>query len=151
MSFYKNGIPFEYFKQHSPMLAHMKNRVLIIEDEELMQRFLAQRLRNENFEVDVAKDGQEALQQLNKHKYATIVTDLMLPFVSGFELIGKIRNGKLNADTPVLVLSALSTANTIVDALKIGANDFIKKPFAVDVLLTKIKLLLNGNNLRAVS
>ncbi|RYG22121.1 MAG: response regulator [Chitinophagaceae bacterium] len=130
----------------------MKSKVLIIEDEELMLRFLEQRLKNEDFEVDIARDGNEAMQHIRQNKYATILTDLMLPFVSGFELIAKIRADERNNDTPVLVLSALSTANTIVDALKIGANDFLKKPFAINVLLTKIKLLLSdGAMLKAVS
>ncbi len=129
----------------------MKDKILIIEDEVLMLRFLVQRLQNENFDVEVAKDGREALKQLNKRKYAAIITDLMLPFVSGFELIGKIRNDKLNSSTPILVVSGLSTASTIVDALTIGANDFLAKPFAVNVLLTKLRLLLNERELKAVS
>jgi len=119
----------------------MKNKILIIEDEELMLLFLQQRIKKENFDVDIARDGNEAQQLIGKNKYDSILVDLMLPFVSGFELIAYIRADKRNGKTPIVVLSALSTANTIVEALSIGANDFLKKPVAVNVLLTKLKLI----------
>lgn len=123
----------------------MNNRILIIEDEELMLSFLRQRVKKENFEVDVARDGKEAMQCINEHKYSSILVDLMLPFVSGFELIANIRADERNAETPIMVISALSNENTIVEALSIGANDFLKKPFALNVLMTKLKFLVGQN------
>lgn len=122
----------------------MKNRILIIEDEELMLMFLRQRMIKENFDVDVARDGNEAIELIKTNRYDSILVDLMLPFVSGFELIAHIREDRNNAETPIIVLSALSSENTIIEALSIGANEFFKKPFAVNVLLTKLKLLVSG-------
>jgi len=119
----------------------MKNKILIIEDEELILTFLQRRMQKENFEVDIARDGNEAIEQITKNKYDSILVDLMLPFVSGFQLIGHIRSDEKNAETPIIVVSALSTEETIVEALSIGATDFLKKPLAVNVLLTKLKLL----------
>jgi DNA-binding response OmpR family regulator len=122
----------------------MKKKILIIEDEVLMLSFLEQRIKKENFEVDTARDGNEAQELIAKNKYNSILVDLMLPFVSGFELIANIRADKRNRDTPIVVLSALHAENTIVEALSIGANDFLKKPVAINVLLTKLKLLVGG-------
>ncbi len=125
----------------------MKNKILIIENEEPMLFFLQKRIRKENFDVDVARDGNEAQELIKANKYDTILSDLMLPFVSGFELIANIRADKKNGETPIVVLSALSTEDTIVEALSIGANDFLKKPVAVNVLLAKLKLLAGASPL----
>ncbi|HXI00674.1 MAG TPA: response regulator [Sphingobacteriaceae bacterium] len=125
----------------------MKTKILLVENEELILRFLKLRLEKENYEVNIARDGKEAIQQISNTQYSLIISELTLPFVSGFELISKIRTESNNTDTPILILSALSSENTIVDALSIGANEFLKKPFAINVLLTKIKLLLGGHDL----
>ena len=125
----------------------MKNRILIIEDEEMMLSFLSQRVRKENFQVDVARDGKEAMQCINENKYNSILVDLMLPFVSGFELIANIRADERNSETPIMVISALSSEDTIVEALSIGANEFLKKPFALNVMMAKLKLLVGGRSL----
>jgi two-component system cell cycle response regulator len=125
----------------------MKNKILIIEDEELILTFLQKRIEKENFDVDVARDGNEAMSQIGKNKYDSIIVDLMLPFVSGFQLIGHIRADDKNVETPIIVVSALGNESTIVEALSIGANDFLKKPIALNVLLTKLKLLIGGSSM----
>ena len=125
----------------------MKNKILIIEDEELILTFLQKRIEKENFDVDVARDGNEAISQIDKNKYDSIIVDLMLPFVSGFQLIGHIRADDKNEETPIIVVSALGNESTIIEALSIGANDFLKKPIALNVLLTKLKLLIGGSSL----
>ncbi|MBG6234256.1 DNA-binding response OmpR family regulator [Pedobacter sp. CAN_A7] len=125
----------------------MKNKILIIEDEELILTFLQKRIEKENFDVDVARDGNEAISQIEKNKYDSIIVDLMLPFVSGFQLIGHIRADDKNEETPIIVVSALGNESTIIEALSIGANDFLKKPIALNVLLTKLKLLIGGTSL----
>lgn len=116
----------------------MLNKILIIEDELPLQYILEHLLEKENYKVDVASDGKGALNMLVRFKYSLILMDLMLPFVSGFELIGKIRSDKRNAETPIIVLSASSSEDTIAGALAVGANDFLKKPFALDALLSKV-------------
>jgi len=125
----------------------MKYKILIIDDEFLLLSFLQQRMIKENFKVDGASDGNQALDFITKNKYDCILVDLMLPFVSGFELIAHIRANEINTDTPIIVLSALSTENTIIETLSIGANDFLKKPFALNVLIAKLKLLIGGKPL----
>lgn len=123
-------------------------KVLVIEDEALILHFIEQRLKKEGFAVDVARDGKQAMKHISNNKYSLIISDLMIPFVSGFELISKIRSDVRNTETPILIVSALSSEITIVDALSIGANDFLPKPFAINVLMTKVKLWSRGHNLQ---
>jgi len=125
----------------------MPNKILIIEDELFLLHFLEQRLEKENYNVDVARDGKEALEMFERNKYSLILLDLMLPFVSGFELIGKIRSDKRNAKTPILVLSASSSEDSMTESLAIGANDFLKKPFAIDVLLSQVEHFVGDSKL----
>ncbi|RZL05510.1 MAG: response regulator [Pedobacter sp.] len=119
----------------------MTNTILLVEDEEIMLRFLKQRLIKENFETDIAVDGKQAIEFIDTKAYSLIISDLMLPFVSGFELITKIRSSTHNNATPLLILSALSAEDIIVEAINIGATDFLRKPFSMDVLVAKVKQL----------
>ncbi len=123
----------------------MRQKILIIEDEFLMLSFLQQRLQKEDLAVSIASDGDQAMGLINTNKYDCILIDLMLPFISGFELISYIRANTINQATPIIVLSALGNEKTIVEAISIGANDFLKKPFALNVLVIKLKLLLKGH------
>ena len=124
------------------------NKILIIEDERILLYCLEQRLKKENYKVDVACDGREAVRFLRLKEYSLILADLMLPFVSGFELIGKIRSDERNSQTPVLVISGLGSENTIAEALAIGANDFLTKPFSLNVLMDKVQHLVTPVEIR---
>lgn len=128
-----------------PKKIKMNNKVLIIDDEILVNRFLQSRLSNENMQVDVAKDGIEALQKAEREKYDLILTDLMIPNIAGQELIMRIQQSKSNANTPIIVLSSLSSDELIVDILATGVKDYIVKPFSINVLIAKVKQLLSEN------
>ncbi|MBG6236404.1 DNA-binding response OmpR family regulator [Pedobacter sp. CAN_A7] len=125
----------------------MRNKILIVEKEVLMLYFLKHRLRKEDFDVDIAVDGREAMLLISQNQYDAVIVDLTLPFMSGFELIFKIRTSENNFATPILVLSALSDENAIVDAMGVGANEFLKKPFATKVLLAVVNKMVSGYNL----
>jgi len=120
----------------------MKKRILIVDDESLVTKYLKARLKQENLAVDIAVDGQEALKKAKNHKYDLILTDLMIPNVAGRELIMQIQESMLNAETPIIVLSSLSSDELIVDVLATGVKDYIVKPFSVNVIVAKIKQLL---------
>jgi len=123
----------------------MKKKVLIVDNELLINKFLKSRLTKENFDADVAFDGIEASEKIKNHKYDLILTDLILPYVAGVELIMKIKKSEINSDTPIIVLSSLSADEVIVDVLAIGAQDYIVKPFSINVVLAKIKQQLQLN------
>ncbi|RDC57882.1 response regulator [Pedobacter chinensis] len=127
----------------------MRDKVLIVDSEILINKFLESRLTKENINVDVAFDGIQAVEKIQNEKYDLILTDLMLPYVTGIELIMKIKKSENNQGTPVVVLSSLSAEDVIVDVLAIGAQDYIIKPFSINVVLAKIKQLIQLNKTAA--
>jgi DNA-binding response OmpR family regulator len=115
-------------------------RILIIEDDEMILRALEFRLTKENYEVTVARTGKEAMVKLKSENFNLVITDLMLPFVMGMELLSYVKS--LNIDTPVIILSAADEEATIMEAFKLGADDFIAKPFSPGELSMRVKRLL---------
>jgi len=81
----------------------MSKRILLVEDEKLMLKFLEFHLTKDGYNVQIAKDGREAEECINKESFSLIITDLLMPFVSGFELLEKIKVTDHNKDTPILI------------------------------------------------
>jgi DNA-binding response OmpR family regulator len=116
-------------------------KVLIVDVESLVNRFLEARLKREGFSVVFATDGQQALVLIQDQKYDLILVDLMIPNVAGRELIMEIQRNPLNSQTPIMVLTSLSSDELIVDVLASGVKDYIMKPFSVNVIVAKLKQL----------
>lgn len=115
-------------------------KILIVEDDEMILRALEFRLKKEYNDVNVARTGKEALDLLKTNKFNLVITDLMLPFVMGMELLTYI---KLNQPgVPVIVLSGADEETTVMEAFKLGADDFISKPFSPGELSLRVKRLL---------
>jgi two-component system, OmpR family, copper resistance phosphate regulon response regulator CusR len=115
-------------------------RVLIVEDEPLIARFLARGLRSEGYTVGVAGNGEIAIRRLEQRACDLVILDLMLPDVDGFEVLREVSGRRLGV--PVLVLSARRSVETKVAALDAGASDYLAKPFALDELLARVRALL---------
>jgi DNA-binding response OmpR family regulator len=122
----------------------MNKKILIIEDEAMVNYFLETRLRREGFNVEIAFDGQGALQKIHQNRYDLILTDMMIPNIAGMELIVRIKKSIQNSAVPIIVLSGLSSADLIVDVLAIGVKDYITKPFSIKVVMAKINQLLKN-------
>lgn len=116
-------------------------KVLIVDEESLVNRFLEARLQREGFSVVFATDGQQALVLIQDQKYDLILVDLMIPNVAGRELIMEIQRNPLNSQTPIIVLTSLSSDELIVDVLASGVKDYILKPFSVNIIVAKLKQL----------
>lgn len=114
--------------------------ILVVEDDEMILRTLEFRLKKDNYSVTVARDGREALEKLKSNNFNLVLTDLMLPFVTGMEVLSYIKTNL--PDLPVIVLSAAGEEGTIMDAFKLGADDFIAKPFSPGELSLRVKRLL---------
>jgi len=115
-------------------------RILLVEDEDKVARFIRIGLKAERFAVDCARDGRLGLQLATINPYDLLVVDLMLPELSGTELIRSVR--KKNADVPIIVLTARDVVADKITNFESGADDYITKPFAFAELLIRIKALL---------
>ncbi|MBO0801251.1 MAG: response regulator transcription factor [Blastocatellia bacterium] len=115
-------------------------RLLLIEDEEKVSRFISKGLMTERFAVDVAAEGNQGLELARTYNYDLIILDLMLPGLSGTEILRLIR--RQNEHVPVLVLTARDAINDKVQHFEIGADDYLTKPFAFAELLVRVKALL---------
>lgn len=113
-------------------------KILICEDEEIMLTALQFRLRKQGYEVLVAEDGKQALQKIQQHTPDIIVADIMMPFVTGLELVHYVRQD-MKSSLPIIVISALENEEIILDAFRLGATDFITKPFKPNELILRIK------------
>jgi two-component system copper resistance phosphate regulon response regulator CusR len=115
-------------------------RLLLIEDEEKVSRFIIKGLTAERFAVDVASEGDKGLELAQAYSYDLIILDLMLPRLSGTEILRLVR--RQNEHVPVLVLTARDAINDKVRHFEIGADDYLTKPFAFAELLVRVKALL---------
>ena len=115
-------------------------RVLLVEDEEKLSNIIARGLKAEGFVVDVAADGQRGLEMAAIYSYDAIILDIMLPKVSGSEVLAEIRT--TNRQVPILMLTAKDTVADKVKHLDAGADDYLTKPFSFEELLVRIRALL---------
>ena len=115
-------------------------RILLIEDEQKVSRFVALGLKAERFAVDTAEDGKSGLRMATLNPYDLLIVDLTLPEMSGTAVIQEVR--KRNPEVPILVLSARDALADKVTNFESGADDYITKPFAFAELLVRIKALL---------
>ena len=119
----------------------MNNRIkiLLVEDEKMLAEILSDTLSDRDFDVHLAYDGIHALEVIKKEPFDVIVSDVMMPNLDGYSLAKKLRNEGCN--TPILFLTALSATEDVVKGFETGGNDFLKKPFAIDELIVRVKAL----------
>lgn len=114
-------------------------KILVVEDNQRVSSFLMRGLRAEGYQVMLAEDGQKALEMAGHENPEIIILDRMLPLLDGMEVLQEIRTRKLKAR--VLILSALSQVSDKVMGLKMGADDYMAKPFEFEELLARIETL----------
>ena len=115
-------------------------KILIVDDEKQLVLALSAILKQNNYAVDCAFDGEEGLDLALSGIYDLIILDVMMPKLDGFEVLKRLREKKSSA--PVLILSAKSEIDDRVDGLNLGADDYLTKPFSMPELLARIKALL---------
>ncbi|MCM4167212.1 Transcriptional regulatory protein WalR [Arenibacter antarcticus] len=115
----------------------MKKKILVIEDNPMVVKSLEFKLLKEGYDVSIAIDGRSAMEQLEANKFDLILTDLMLPFVSGSQLIEHIK--KNHPNIPIIVLSTATQEDIITEAFTMGVDDFITKPFSPNELALRVK------------
>lgn len=115
-------------------------RLLVAEDEKLLNKTLTERLTKTGYCVDSCYDGEDALYYIENTKYDGIILDVMMPKMNGFDVLVKMREKKIL--TPVLILTAKDSDEDIITGLDGGANDYLTKPFSFDVLCARIRAML---------
>lgn len=119
-----------------------KHTILIVEDEENLAKTIALNLKLENYEVIIASKGNEALKlfSVNKNVISLVLLDIMLPEINGLTLCSEFK--RINQNIPIIFLSAKNQINEKIEGLKLGADDYITKPFDLEELLLRINNLI---------
>ncbi|SHG16685.1 Response regulator receiver domain-containing protein [Flavobacterium fluvii] len=116
-------------------------KIVLAEDNSVLSLLLKFRLEKEGYKLLIAVDGKQAIELIEEHDPELILTDIMMPFVSGLEVISHVRN-KLNLQTPIIVFSSAGQEEIVLKAFDLGATDFMSKPFSPHELVIRVKRLL---------
>lgn len=119
-------------------------KVLIIEDESKISRFLQLELEHEGYTAEVAEEGRKGYSMAQCGKHDIIILDLMLPNLSGIEICRRLRAEGIN--TPIIMLTAKDDVSDKVTGLDVGANDYMTKPFAIEELLARMRVALKNTD-----
>ena len=112
-------------------------KILVAEDELLIRKTIEMRLKKEGYEVKAVSDGLAAIEQVKLYSPDLIILDIMMPSFSGLEVVAEVRQ-VLKLKTPIIMLSSMGQEDTMVQAFKLGANDYVTKPFSPNELLARI-------------
>ena len=114
-------------------------KILIVEDEKQMADFISLELKHEGYDVDICYDGEQGYEKAIKTNYDIILLDIMLPKINGMEVCRRLRTKK---DTPIIMLTAKGDITDKVNGLDIGADGYLTKPFEIEELLARIRVIL---------
>ena len=117
-------------------------RILIVEDEYKLAELVSERLKKENYQTEIATDGETGLYEALSDGYDLLILDIMLPKLNGTEILMQVR--KENINTKIIMLTAKSTIEDKLVSLTNGANDYITKPFHIDELVARVNIQLRG-------
>ena len=124
-------------------------KLLVVEDEKTLNKIVSKRLETAGYTVSSCFDGEEAINELKNDSFDAIVMDIMMPKVSGLEVLEEMK--KMEISTPVLLLTAKDSIDDRVLGLDMGAQDYLVKPFAFDELLARIRVMLRVKSSNSVS
>jgi len=112
-------------------------KLLLAEDDHMLASLLKFRLEKEGYQVALVPDGKAVKQSIATHIPDAIISDVMMPYFSGIELVDHLRN-ELKSDIPIILISTASNEENVINALKMGANDFLAKPVSPSELLIRV-------------
>ena len=118
-------------------------KILIVEDERKLARFMELELEHEGYDVDTANEGQTAIMKIMNNQYDAILLDLMIPIIDGIEVCKRVRKF---SQVPIIILTARDGIKDKVEGLDIGANDYMTKPFAMEELLARLRAIFRSNS-----
>ena len=118
----------------------MNNRVLVVEDDKNLGKVLTDYLTSKNYLVQLAEDGEIGFDFFTNNDYDIIILDVMMPKKDGFSLARDIR--KVDQNIPIIFLTAKSQKDNVIKAFKLGADDYLTKPFSIEELLARIEAIM---------
>src|SRR5262245_37460164 len=118
------------------------NSILIVDDDEANSEGLARRLQGRGFAVRVAKSGREAIEVLGGRRFGLVLLDIMMPGMTGLEVLKFLRRVDSLIDLPIIMVTARGESEDMVEALELGANDYVTKPLDFPVVLARIRTQL---------
>lgn len=119
----------------------LAKKIVLAEDNSMLSTLLKFKLEKEGYSLFIAENGKETIELIEEHNPQLILTDIMMPFISGLEVISHVRN-ILNLQTPIVVFSAAGQEKIVLKAFDLGATDFMSKPLSPNELLVRVKRLL---------
>ena len=119
----------------------LAKKIVLAEDNSMLSTLLKFKLEKEGYSIFIAGDGKQTIELIEEHKPQLILTDIMMPFISGLEVISHVRN-ILKLQTPIVVFSAAGQEKIVLKAFDLGATDFMSKPLSPNELLVRVKRLL---------
>ncbi|MFD2542315.1 two-component regulator propeller domain-containing protein [Lacinutrix gracilariae] len=146
-SFIKNWVPLQansLKKDNEEQIAEKQHSVLVVENEIDIQDFLKNAL-SDTYNIAIANNGVEALEAIKKTEFSTVISDVMMPEMDGFELCKRIKANPETCQLPVLLLTALGDNVDLIKGLEFGADEYISKPFSLKHLELRLKKLIENN------
>jgi signal transduction histidine kinase/ligand-binding sensor domain-containing protein/DNA-binding response OmpR family regulator len=146
-SFIKNWVPLQSEnseESNSKEQSKKKHSVLVVENELDIQNFLESALSN-TYNITIANNGVEALEEIKKTEFSSVISDVMMPEMDGFELCKRVKSNPETCQLPVLLLTALGDNADLIKGLEFGADEYISKPFSLKHLELRLKKLIENN------
>jgi DNA-binding response OmpR family regulator len=123
--------------------SNLQKKILIIEDDNIIIKIIEHFLENEDYSVSVAQDGEVGLKKIIEDKPDLILLDIMVPSMSGLQLLEKLKEDTQLSQIPIIIISSLSQDEDILKGLEKGAMDYVPKPFSPQILIAKVKKYLD--------
>lgn len=119
--------------------------VLVVDDNEMNRDMLSRRLRRQEYEVEVAEDGEQALKMVKEKNYDLMLLDIMMPNLSGYEVLERIKADPQTQRLPIIMISAVDDLDSVVRCIELGAEDYLFKPFNPVLLKARVGASLSKN------
>ena len=122
--------------------------VLVVDDNEMNRDMLSRRLKRQEYEVLMAEDGEKALEMVEQHPFDLVLLDIMMPKLSGYEVLERLKKDDRTRNLPVIMISAVDDLDSVVRCIEMGAEDYLFKPFNPVLLKARVSASLDKAHLR---
>jgi len=122
-----------------------ESKILVVDDNEMNRDMLSRRLQRQNYNVAVAEDGEQALAMVKQDSYDLVLLDIMMPTISGYEVLEQLKQDATTSYIPVIMISAVDDLDSVVKCIELGAEDYLFKPFNPVLLKARVGASLKKN------